>query len=112
MRQFAREWERAHRGDVSHAELLASFCLAVRRTALDEVMGFDEDDLVGGIEVDDLCRRLSAKAWQLRVANGSFVHHAGHRTYTANGVDWFDRRLANRTRFEERWGAAVPRPSP
>jgi GT2 family glycosyltransferase/tetratricopeptide (TPR) repeat protein len=108
MRQFARDWERVHRGDVAQAELLASFCLAVRRSALDEVMGFDEDDLVGGIEVDDLCRRLTTKGWQLRMASGSFVHHAGHRTYAANGVDWFDRRLANRTRFEERWGAAVP----
>jgi GT2 family glycosyltransferase/tetratricopeptide (TPR) repeat protein len=112
MRQFARDWERAHRGDVSEAELLGSFCLAVRRTALDEVMGFDEDELVGGIEEDDLCRRLTAKSWQLRVANGSFVHHAGHRTYTTNGVDWFDRRQANRTRLEERWGAAVPKPFP
>ena len=112
MRQFARDWERAHRAAVSTADLLASFCLAVRRSALDEVMGFDEDTLVGGIEEDDLCRRLTAREWQLRVADGSFVHHAGHRTYVANGVDWFARREANRTRFEERWGAAVPKPFP
>ena len=112
MRRFARDWERAHRAAVSTAELLGSFCLAVRRSALDEVMGFDEDTLVGGIEEDDLCRRLTARGWQLRVADGSFVHHAGHRTYAANGVDWFARREANRTRFEERWGTAVPKPFP
>jgi GT2 family glycosyltransferase/tetratricopeptide (TPR) repeat protein len=112
MRQFARDWERTHRGNDARAELLDSFCLAVRRSAFDEVMGFDEDDLVGGIEVDDLCRRLIARSWQLRVANGSFVHHAGHRTHVANAVDWVDRRLANRARFEERWGAAVPRSFP
>ena len=112
MRQFARDWERAHRGDVTKAELLGSFCLAARRSAFNEVMGFDEDTMVAGIEEDDLCRRLAARAWQLRMANGSFVHHAGHRTSVANGVDWFERREANRTRLEERWGAAVPKAFP
>jgi GT2 family glycosyltransferase/tetratricopeptide (TPR) repeat protein len=112
LRQFAREWERAHRGAVSTAESLGAFCLAVRRAALDEVLGFDEDTLVSGIEEDDLCRRLTAKGWQLRLADGSFVHHAGHRTYVANGVDWFARRDVNRSRFEERWGAAVPKAFP
>ena len=112
MRQFAREWERTHRGAVATVDLLGAFCLAVRRSALDEVMGFDEDALMSGIEVDDLCRRLTARDWRLRVAHGSFVHHAGHRTYLANGVDWFTQRHTNRMRFEERWGAAGPQAFP
>ena len=66
--------------------------------------------LVGGIEEDDLCRRLTAKGWRLRVANGSFVHHAGHRTYVANGVDWF--AGAKPTAPASRSAGVRPCPSP
>ena len=108
MRQFSRQWERTHREQVSEVELLGAFCVAVRRTAFDDVLGFDEVELVAGVEEDDLCRRLTAKGWTLEVAHGSFVHHGGHRTYQANKVDWFSRREANRARLEARWGDAMP----
>ncbi len=111
-RQFARDWEQAHRTEISPIELLSPFCLAVRRSAFDQVLGFDDDDAAAGIEEDDLCRRLTSKGWGLRIAHGSFVHHGGHRTFEANGVDWYARRSANRTRFDDRWGPGAPRVHP
>jgi GT2 family glycosyltransferase/tetratricopeptide (TPR) repeat protein len=108
MRSFAKDWERAHRGDASPTRLLAGFCTALRRSAWEQIGGFDEGPAAVAIEEDDLCRRLAADSWQMRIAHGSFVHHAGQRTHVANGIDGAARREANRSLFEDRFGATVP----
>ncbi len=112
MRAFARAWAAAHRGLVTRTDRLVGFCLAVRREAFDAVGGFDEGYEVGGFEDDDLCRRLAGAGWDLVVAHESFVHHAGHRTFDVNDVDWFAQQEHNRARFEEKFGGGAARDFP
>jgi len=104
LRQFARQWAEAHRGQVTPTDRLVGFCLAVRKTAFEAVGGFDEGYEVGGFEDDDLCRRLGDAGWHLVVAHESYVHHAGHRTFDVNQVDWFAQQEVNRGRFEQKFG--------
>jgi len=112
MRSFARAWEKAHRGATAPAVHLDGFCIAVRREAFLATGGFDESSGTEGWEDADLSRRLSAGGWQLRIVDGSYVHHSGHRTYAANRLDWFAQRERNRSRFQERYGAGADQPSP
>jgi GT2 family glycosyltransferase/tetratricopeptide (TPR) repeat protein len=112
MRRFARTWERDHRDEVSDTDRLVDFCLAVRRSAFDEIGGFDEAYEAGGIEDDDLCHRLLSSGRRLRIAHGSYVHHSGHRTVDFNHVDWYAQRERNRLRFEQKFGAEARRPFP
>ncbi|HUZ10067.1 MAG TPA: glycosyltransferase [Acidimicrobiales bacterium] len=112
IRAFARQWADGHRGEVTPTDRLVGFCLAVRRTAFETAGGFDEGYEVGGFEDDDLCRRLIDAGWNLLIAHESFVHHAGHRTFDANEVDWFDQQERNRARFEEKFGAGSKREFP
>ncbi len=104
MRRFARTWAEAHRGEISVTERLVGFCLAVRRQTFLAVDGFDEGYEIGGFEDDDLCRRLTDAGWGLVVAHEAFVHHAGHRSFDVNNVDWFAQQEANRIRFESKFG--------
>ncbi len=99
MRTFARTWAHAHRGRSSPTDRLVGFCLAVRRSAFEQVEGFDESYGIGGYEDDDLCRRLRDAGYGLAISHESFVHHVGHRTFDANGLDWFAEQEANRERF-------------
>ncbi len=112
LRAFARTWASEHRGQITRTDRLVGFCLAVRAEAFHTVGGFDEGYEVGGFEDDDLCRRLADADWDLVIAHECFVHHAGHRTFDVNDLDWFAQQEHNRARFEEKFGAAAARDFP
>ncbi|MER3453164.1 MAG: hypothetical protein C4344_05870, partial [Acidimicrobiia bacterium] len=102
LRRFVRSWRQRHDGLVSETDRLVGFCLAVRRAAFEAVGGFEEAFGIGGFEDDDLCRRLRAAGGRLLIVHAAFVHHHGHRTFDANGLDWFAIQEANRALFEAR----------
>ncbi|HUO48435.1 MAG TPA: glycosyltransferase, partial [Acidimicrobiales bacterium] len=110
MRRFARAWAEDNRGRTTEVERLVGFCLAVRADAFDEIGGFDEGYGIGGYEDDDLCRRILETGRRLVIADESFVHHDGHRTFDANGLDWFAEQESNRDRFQARHGRAGASP--
>lgn len=99
MRRFARSWSAAHRAMTSPVERLVGFALAVRRSVFETIGGFDEGYGIGGFEDDDLCRRIIASGYKLLISHESFVHHDGHRTFDANGLDWYAEQESNRARF-------------
>lgn len=97
--EWAEAWAADNRGRVEEVHRLVGFCLAVRRAAFEAVGGFDEGFGLGGFEDDDLCCRLAERGWRLVIAHESFVHHIGHQTFDANGVDWRALETANGLRF-------------
>jgi len=107
---FAAAWTRAHAGERFDVERLVGFCLAVRRVAFDSVGGFDEGFRRGGYEDDDLCRRLRHAGWRLVVAGDAYVHHDGHASFDANGVDWQSAELESRERFVAKHSSGSRRP--
>ncbi len=104
MRRFARDWAQDHRSQTSETERLVGFCLAVRREMFEQLGGFDSAYGIGGYEDDDLCRRIMSTGHRLLIAHESFVHHEGHQTFDANGLDWYAEQESNRDRFESRFG--------
>lgn len=111
LNRFARAWRESHRGQTTEVHRLVGFCLAVRRDLLEELDGFDERFGLGGHEDDDLCLRISAAGRTLLIADASFVHHHGHRTFVANGVDWFALQQRNGNVLEQKHGGAAPTPA-
>ena len=108
LNRFTRAWRDDHRDEVTETERLVGFCLAVRRAAFDAIGGFDEQFGIGGCEDDDLCTRLIAAGGRLLIAHESFVHHHGHRTFDANGVDWFALQQENAKRYLAKHGWGRP----
>jgi len=99
LRAFERTWREAHSGQLDEVSRLVGFCLAVRRSAFEAIGGFDEGYTAGGYEDDDLCRRLVGAGGKLVIAHGSYVHHKGHASFDANGIDWREAELSGRERF-------------
>jgi len=105
---WALDWACANAGRVEEIRRLVGFCLAVRREAFETIGGFDEGFGIGGFEDDDLCARLVDLGWRLLIAHGSFVHHIGHQTFDANGLDWMAVQLSNQPRFVQKRLAGAP----
>ena len=98
----ARSWDLAGKG--FQIPMLALFCAAAPRRALDAVGLLDERYRIGMFEDDDLAHRLRRAGYRLLCAEDVFIHHeqsASFRQYSeAQYTKWF---LANRRRFEQKW---------
>lgn len=99
MRTFARTWSQAHRSQQTDTNRLVGFCLAVRRSLFEDLGRFDEGYGIGGFEDDDLSARITDAGYRLVICHDSYVHHEGHKTFDANGLDWLAEQESNRDRF-------------
>ena len=63
----------------------------------------DERFGIGNFEDDDYCRRARDAGWQLVVAQDSFIHHFGHRTFDGARIDLNALLDRNRQLFDEKW---------
>lgn len=88
---------------IQDVDNLAGLCLLLQRTTLDRVGCFDERFGHGNFEDDDLCLRLRLHGCRLVIARRAFLHHEGHATFRALGMDLpteIDRR---RRQFVDKW---------
>ena len=97
---------REHDGVTYDVEMLAMFCLAIRRDVLDQVGFLDEGYGMGLFEDDDFSYRLRQLGFRLVLAEDAFVHHVGEASFgnlvqTGEYSRLFE---TNRVRFEEKWG--------
>lgn len=88
---------------VQDVETLSGLCLLVRRSTLDTIGLLDERFGHGNYEDDDFCLRMRLQGLRLLIARRAFLHHEGHATFKAIGLDYraeLDRRGAQ---FEAKW---------
>lgn len=88
---------------VQDVETLAGLCLLMRRTTLDDVGVFDERFGHGNYEDDDLCLRLRLRGYRLVLARRAFLHHEGHATFRAMGLDLAEQLRVRLRLFHEKW---------
>lgn len=102
-------WERAQRFDRQRQSVdrLVGFCLLLRRSLYDELGPLDEQFGIGNFEDDDYCRRALQSGYRLLIAQDSFVHHFGSRTFAATGVDYETLFRRNQGLFQTKWPAEV-----
>jgi GT2 family glycosyltransferase len=109
---WAAAWSRAHDGESFEIPMLAFFCVAIRRTTLDEVGPLDERFGLGLFEDGDYNRRVRAAGWRVRCARDVFVHHWQNASFRRLGRDaYFALYEENRRKYDEKWGEPLS-PSP
>jgi GT2 family glycosyltransferase len=111
--QLAARRRALHAGQSRSVEMLAFFCLALRRDVWTGVGPLDEAFGRGLFEDDDYSERLRAARYQLVCAEDVLVHHLGGASFgrlVADGTygTLFDE---NRRRFESKWGREWQRPA-
>ena len=75
-------------GLLQDVDSLAGLCLLGHAEWFGEVGGFDARFGIGNFEDDDLCLRARLRGDRLVIARDAFLHHHGHRTFTALSVDY------------------------
>jgi GT2 family glycosyltransferase/glycosyltransferase involved in cell wall biosynthesis len=62
---------------------LNGFCLLIKRSVLDTVGGFDEENFGSGYgEENDYALRVQDAGWQLALADDAYIYHAQSRSYS------------------------------
>ncbi|MCA8949084.1 MAG: glycosyltransferase family 2 protein, partial [Planctomycetes bacterium] len=84
-------------------ESLAGLCLMLRRETVAEIGPLDERYGLGNFEDDDWCLRLRLHGYRLVVARRAFLHHEGHATFRALGLDIANELRLRMTSFEQKW---------
>lgn len=82
---------------------LSGLCLMFRPALLDQIGLFDERFGTGNFEDDDFCLRARLQGHRLIIVRNAFLHHHGHRTFVALGID-YSASLDQRERiFADKW---------
>jgi GT2 family glycosyltransferase/tetratricopeptide (TPR) repeat protein len=84
-------------------DMLVGFCLAIRRTVLQELGGFDERFGLGMFEDNDICYRIRRSGYRLVIAGRSFVHHEGSKTMGRMRLDASRQLERNLALYREKW---------
>ncbi|MFZ4509042.1 MAG: glycosyltransferase, partial [Fimbriimonas sp.] len=64
-------------GEDVETDMLVGFCLAVRRSVLNEIGAWDTRFGQGLFEDNDLCYRIRRAGYRLKIIRRAFVHHKG-----------------------------------
>lgn len=103
--EFAASWASNHAGRIFPIGMLAMYCVAGRKKTFDDVGPLDERFGIGMFEDDDYAHRIRRAGLRLACAEELFIHHAGQASF-----DKLQRKdelwEENRTKFEQKWGAA------
>ena len=104
--QAAQQRALEHAAETTEVDVLAFFCVALRREVLDRIGPLDERFGAGMFEDDDYAQRLRAAGLRLVVAEDLLVHHHGEATIGALVPTGEHARLFanNRAAFEDKWG--------
>lgn len=84
-------------------DTLAGLCLLARRATLQSIGPFDERFGHGNFEDDDYCLRLRLHGLRLVIARRAFLHHEGHATFRALGLEIRDEIERRRAQFVAKW---------
>ena len=102
---FAADRGRRHARRGFDIEMLAMYCLAMRRDVFERVGELDERFEVGLFEDDDYARRVHGLGLRIVCAEDTFVHHVGRASFGTLAARRYKALFArNRARFEAKWG--------
>ncbi|MCW2960156.1 MAG: wbbL 5 [Thermoleophilia bacterium] len=103
LEEWAATWTAQHAGELATFPRLIGFCLLVERAVVERIGGFDLRYGLGNFEDDDFCLRAVLGGFTCVIAQGSFIHHFGSRTFVGEGIRYDETLLGNRDRFARAW---------
>lgn len=100
---FAAARHRRFAGGGRDVARISGLCMAIRREVLDAIGGFDTRFEVGNMEDEDYSLRARLAGFRLRVADDSYVHHFGHKTFDIVDEAYDALLERNAMRYAAKW---------
>jgi len=101
---FAAARAREHAGRGREATRISGLCMAIARPVIDAIGGFDTRFEVGNMEDEDYALRARLAGFRLWIADDSYVHHFGHKTFAIVDEDYDALLENNAMRYAMKWG--------
>lgn len=109
MDSFARAYTQAHEGQIFDIKVLAMYCVAMRRTVVDEIGPLDEQFGTGMFEDEDYAMRVRQTGRRVVCAEDVFVHHYGRTSFSKLKNEEYQQLFErNKQLYEAKWGQWVP----
>jgi polysaccharide pyruvyl transferase CsaB len=104
MNDFAQVYMAARDGEFFEINMLAMYCMAMRREVMESIGPLDESFGIGMFEDDDYARRVREKGYRIVCAEDTFVHHWGRASFSKlESTEYMRLFEKNRTLFEKKW---------
>ena len=110
MNAFAQRWMKARVDHQFEIEVLAMYCLAMRRESFERIGPLDEEFGIGWFEDDDYSQRARQKGLRVVCTEESFVHHFGQASFETLIKEGKHTALWNKNLayYEGKWGKWRP----
>jgi GT2 family glycosyltransferase/glycosyltransferase involved in cell wall biosynthesis len=105
MEEFAQARAREYAGRSFDIPMLAMYCVAMRKSIIDEIGLLDEQFGVGMFEDDDFSLRVKQAGYRIVCAEDIFIHHWGRASFDQiEKTAYYKLFDENRAKFEAKWG--------
>lgn len=82
---------------------IAGFAMLIKREVYDAIGDLDERFGSGNYEDDDYCLRAIRAGYKIYVAEDTFIHHFGSRSFVTNNIPYHRNLDKNRLLFKDKW---------
>lgn len=112
MHDFAKGIYVKHKDKSFEIPMLAMYCVALKKSVVDEVGLLDENFGIGMFEDDDYSQRVRNAGFKIRCAEDVFIHHVGSVSFKKIESEKYKSIFKkNREYYEAKWGIQWRPPS-
>lgn len=105
MHSYAAGVAEKNKDEILNFPRIAFLCTLIKKEVIEKIGGLDERFSPGNYEDDDFCLRAQLAGYKTVIAKDVFIHHFGSKSFKANGLDAYKKRLEiNKQIFIEKWG--------
>ena len=100
---FSENWEDQNTNKLTEVESVIGFCMAIKKSVLDIIGGYDTDFGTGNFEDIDICLRARLVGFKIVINHNVFVHHFGNKTFSNEKIDYTTLMRKNKQIYNAKW---------
>lgn len=110
---WLRDFYEFYEGGSRYTDLLGFFCVAIKRSVIEQIGDLDSNYGVGMFEDDDYCERVKRAGYKLAIIEDAFVYHHGSATIKKLKPGEYDQLWRNnKSYYERKWNKVWQMPKP